>query len=162
VGRTCRLQGCGGYVLLCKHQVVLMFDPCPPMPALEFCSSTRCSDTKLLLVVEKCKTNECVILSIYLRCMQHDGWILAVIGRRQAYLAPCHFLASSPHLLGFHRSRHRAPVEKVKFSDHDSDVLVCTFFFSSTHAGLKMLRPRMLQDKRRTAHHDPGDTRTGS
>jgi hypothetical protein len=45
-----------------------MFDPCPPMPALEFCSSTECSDTKLLLVVEKCKTKECVILSIYLRC----------------------------------------------------------------------------------------------
>jgi hypothetical protein len=36
--------------------------------------------------------------------MQHDGWVLAVTGRRQAYLAPCHFLASSPHSLGFHRA----------------------------------------------------------
>jgi hypothetical protein len=98
--------------------------------------------------------------TVNLLAMQHDGWVLAVTGRRQAYLLGT---VPLPRILPTlarisSRSRHRAPVDKVKFSDGDSDVVACISFFSSAHAGLKMLRPRMLQDKRRTAHHNPGDT----
>jgi hypothetical protein len=105
-----------------------MFDPCPLTPALELCSSARCSDTKLFLVVDECKTNECD--TVNLLAMQHDGWVLAVTGRRQAYLLGT---VPLPRILPTlarisSRSRHRAPVDKVKFSDRDSDVLAFSSF----------------------------------